>query len=186
MAAPNTSAVLNLPTYTDLKNELSNGLTDVASRISADTANPKKLDDLRIDSKVADKLRQAAERAAKLTNIDRSAEPWIKKIDSIILNTTRAGRDAAEVGDGSTEAAAIEEARTGQPTKGCWHGPKCETEGKGLVDAIGALKDLLTQTSDPAVQTKIKTAISKAEARKQGLDKGAAAWNSSPFKERAT
>jgi hypothetical protein len=164
---------------------LTAGLADVQGRIAADAANPKTLDNLRADLVRADRLRQAADRATKLADIDKAVKPWIQKIDLICTNTTKAGREAADEGDGSTEAAAQKEARTGKPTKGSWHGPKCATEGAGLVDAIRALRELRTRASDPAVLSRIDEAIKKAEERKQGLDAGWAAWNNSPFRDLA-
>ncbi|MEX2261842.1 MAG: DUF4157 domain-containing protein [Bryobacteraceae bacterium] len=181
MSDPDAAAALELPTYGDLRDELTTGREDVEGRIAADAAAPKSLDELRADAAVADKLRQAADRAAKLADTERAAKPWIKKIDDIITNTTAAGRDGADVGDGSSEAAAEEEARTGEQIKGSWHGPKCREHAQGLADAISALEDLRGQTADPAVQASIDSAIERANERKQGLDRGWAAWNSSPY-----
>jgi hypothetical protein len=180
MVSPQVIAVLALSIYEGLKNDITNGLADVQARIAADTAVPKTLEALRADWQVANTLRQNADRADKLANIAKSVEPFIKTIDDIITNTTKAGREDANVGDGSSEAAAIEEARTGLQIKGAWHGPKCQMEAAGLDKAIKALEELLPLAADPALQAEINDAIARAEARKKGLDSGWQAWKASP------
>jgi hypothetical protein len=185
MASPGAAAVLALSIYEGLKNDIAKGLKDIQVEIAADTANPKTLEALRADLQVANILRQNADRADKLANIAKSVEPHINTIDAIITNTTKAGRDAAEVGDGSSEAAAIQEAQTGEPTKESWHGPKCWEHAVGLENAIKALTELRTLTKDQTLFAQIDAAITRATQRKTGLDAGWEAWKKSPFKDLA-
>jgi hypothetical protein len=182
MATPEVITILALPLYGGLKETLEKGIADVQALIDADTGDhPKTLEALRKDLKVADVLRQSAQRADNLANIGKAIKPWIQSIDDIILNTTKAGREEADVGDGNTEDAALAEARTGVQTKGAWHGPKCEMESAGLTKAINALDQLRKQTSDPAILAQIDDAVTRAKERQQGLNAGKQAWKASSF-----
>jgi hypothetical protein len=120
-----------------------------------------------------------------LAVVEKAIEPFVTTIDEIIKNTTKAGRDGADLGDGSSEAAAIEEAKTGKPTKGCFHGPKCKEHAGGLANAIKSLEDHKKLAEEAATKTKIDGIITKAKERKEKLDAGATAWDNSKFKDKA-
>ena len=108
---------------------------EVQRRIDADRTTPKTLEELRADGAEANRLRGTADRALKLGSVDEAIKPFIRTIQEIIKNTTAAGKEAASVGDRTTEAAAEQEVETGKPVKK-WHGPKCAMESTGLARAI--------------------------------------------------
>jgi hypothetical protein len=145
--------------------------------IDSDAGN-RSLSELRADLVRAQRLRQDADRANRLAKIDEAIGPVVKKIGAIIENTTAVGRENPEIGDGSSEAAAKYEAKTGKRVKDKAHGPKCRMESAGLAGEIAKLKDLRTQTGDKAVLDRIDAAVRRGEERKKGLDSGAAAWKS--------
>lgn len=176
VAEASVQAVLALPSYAGLRTELDGKFTAVNALIAADRGDVKQLDQLRADLVQADRLRQDADRAKKLTDIARSIAVPIRQIDDICRNTTKEGREGASVGDGSAEAAAIQEVGTGVRVSNKMHGPKCRAEGNGLAGAIRKLRDLRTQTTDAEVLKRIDDAIKKAEERKTGLDRGKTAW----------
>jgi len=176
LAEAAVQAVLALPSYAGLKTDLDAKLAAVTALIAADNGGTKALSELRSDLVQVDQLRQAADRAQKLTKIDDSIKKPIKEIDDICRNTTKEGREDAGVGEGNSEDAAIQEVATGVRVKGKMHGPKCRTEGVGLTGAIGKLKDLRTQTTEAMVLAKIDDAVQKATKRKTGLDLGKTAW----------
>lgn len=168
--------ILRMPVFAGLASEINDGISDVQARVSADSSSPKNVEALRKDKVAADRLRQSADRADSNSNIANAIQLPIASIDNIVLNTTAAGRDAAEVGDGSSEAAAINEVRTGIMTKGTWHGPKCRMEAQGLSNAEDRLNALKPQAQDPGVLRTIDEALEKAQNRRRGLETGANAW----------
>jgi len=173
-----------LPVYSGLQTELTAGIADLNNRIAADTANPKSVEDLRQDSLVADGLRQSADRAAKLSNVENAIVDPINAINNIIADTGP-GRTGAKVGDGSSEAAAKQEARTGVQVEKKWHGPKCREESAGLAKQIDKLENLRSLTSNRTTLATIDDALERAGERKKGLDTGAKAWEKSPYKHLA-
>lgn len=173
--------ILNLDEYSQLKVEIEKDLKDLKSRIDADKKGVRTLDVLRQDLEVAHKLNRDAQRANNLKNIGKLVQEQIEIIDHIIFNTTKAGREDADVGDGSTEDAAKQEAVTGEPIKGAFHGPKCKDEARGLEKAINSLENFRKfVTDDVALQAEVDAAIKKAIERKKGLDLGWEIWKKSP------
>jgi hypothetical protein len=176
MADSAVQKLLALSSFAGLKAELDKRKPEVDALIAADSGGKKQLAELRSDLVKADQLRQSADRAARNARFPDNVEPSIVQIDAICKNTTKAGREDADEGDGSSEAAAMKEVKTGAPVKEKMHGPKCRTEGAGLAGAITKLRELRSLAPDPSFVATIDAAIKKGEERKSGLDRGAAVW----------
>ena len=175
IAAPDVQAVLALPSFSSLKGRLNTRATVIDTAIGK--LSEKTLSELRADASTARKLRDDATDARSLAKVSQSIEPPLKKINDICLNTTKEGKEDANEGDGSSEAAAKKEARTGEPIKGKAHGPKCKMEAKGLRDAVRILRDLRKLTTEASVLTRIDEAVTRAEGRATSLDTGASKWD---------
>lgn len=176
LAKPPVAKAVALPSSKALQSRLTTRARVIDAALGSLAS--KSLADLRPLADTARKLHQDARDADQLANVSDSIAPALEKIDNICLNTTKAGKEDANEGDGSSEAAAIKEAQTGRPIKGKAHGPKCKMEAKGLRDAIKVLQDLRSLTTDPGVHQRIDAGITKATTRAAGLDTGAAAWDS--------
>ena len=168
-------AVLALATYSDLKSRLDSRERVLQQVIG--TMDTKTLTELRAHAATAQKFLRDVNEAKNLTKIGDTIDPFITTIRDICLNTTKEGKEDANEGDGSSEAAAKKEAETGKPIKGRAHGPKCKTEARGLRKAVAALQQLGSLTTDAGVLERITDAISKADDRAKKLDTGATAWD---------
>jgi hypothetical protein len=174
LAEAPVNRVLALASFSELQSRVRRRKTYVDAAVAA--IADRTLDQLRQDLATAKKLLDDAKAAKGLTDIPNAIKPSIKSIDDICQNTTKEGKFGADVGDGSSEAAAMEEAATGKKVKGRAHGPKCAMEARGLRNEIARLTDLQTEATDPGVVRQITDAITKARNRANALDTGAEAW----------
>ena len=166
--------VLALASVRDLKGRLATRQKHVDTAVAGLAG--RSLDELRQDVATAKKFLADANTAKGLSDVANAVKPSIASIDDICKNTTKEGKDGADVGDGSSEAAAIQEASTGESVKGRAHGPKCAMEARGLRKEIAKLTDLQTQTTDPGVVMLITDAVTKATNRATALESGAEVW----------
>lgn len=157
-----------------LRKEIQDGFNELRKRIS----KQRNIGELRADARFADGLRQATDRARALLDVRKVIRPLIDTINEVVRNTTKEGRPGASEGDGSAEAAALAEARTGEPvSEGTWHGPKCRMEGAALGKAIAGLEEAKKRTGESSVRQQIDEAIAKGKERKSKLDNGADVWH---------
>ena len=174
LAKAPVAQVLALASFSDLKGRLTTRQKHVDTAVAAVAS--RSLEQLRQDVATAKKFLADARTAEGLTDVADAIKPSIASIDDICRNTTKEGKDGADVGDGSSEAAAMEEVRTGKSVKGRAHGPKCAMEARGLRKEIAKLTDLQKQTTDPGIVKQITDAITKATNRANALESGAEAW----------
>lgn len=174
---PNAVPVLQLPDFRSQKEELVNAWAGVAPYEAVEKKDGNPLDRVREWKVCADRLKVASDTAVKLSELPNAMERYVTSIKDIIDQNAKEG---AEVGTGTSEDAAIQEARTGQQVKNRWHGPKCKMDAAGLRGNIASLEALKGAFPEPAAVAKIDAEIKKAEDRAKGLDRGANAWKDSP------
>lgn len=176
---------INLPDFATQKADLIAAMAEVDALLKEDDTAPKSLAQLREKLAVAERLRSTADQAFKLNNVLEAMKPYREKVEDIISQTTSDGRPNANIGNGTAEAAAIAEAKSGEQTKGCWHGPKCRMDSVGLGKAIASLETLKSAFPEPVPKAKIDELIERAKLRQAGLDEGAAQWKASPHYSKA-
>lgn len=114
--------------------------------------------------------KQSTEQAAK-------AQIEVDRIKNVCDENDGTNRENASVGDGSTEAALKQEARTGEPVKGKAHAGKAQNAVNTLTDAVRTLERINPMVSDPTMTARIDAAITRANARIARLQGGLDVWN---------
>jgi hypothetical protein len=107
----------------------------------------------------------------------QEARRRIEEIDAAVgelVAHTGPGRGA--VGDGSTEAAALAEIASGEPTHGRWHGDAAEATVHALRGHVDELRRRAAVAGDPALTARAERVIARAEDRLEALEPAAIAW----------
>jgi hypothetical protein len=105
-----------------------------------------------------------------------SAEDQIKKIDNIIRETSLEGRQNAQIGDGSSEAALVHESQTGQPVGGKGHSQKVAGSINGLNDALSRLRRALDHILDAQRRTEVEAAIQRGQQKLDAMNPALEQW----------
>lgn len=118
-----------------------------------------------------------ARRRASGERVVQEARRRIEEIDTAVgelVAHTGPGRGA--LGDGSTEAAAMAEIASGEPTRGRWHGDAAEATVHALRGHVDELRRRAAQAGDPALTARADRLIARAEDRLEALEPAAIAW----------
>ncbi len=131
------------------------------------------------ERKWMDDARFQRELAKGVSELTAKARSEIERIKNTCEDNDGTNRPNATVGDGTTEAALVEEARTGQPVGGVGgHAEKAATAIRTLQEAVASLEHLKPSVaSDPGVTADITAAIARANQRISALQGGLDVWN---------
>ena len=114
-------------------------------------------------------------------NAVRVAEERVTKIENILRQTSKEGRAKASIGDGSSEAALLFEARTGTPVGGKGHSIKVRQSISDLAQCVAELKTHRRNVLDADLRARVDSAIQRANDRIPGMKAAEQTWS-----ERAT
>ena len=136
---------------------------EAANQFCRDRALPPEEDQQRLDAREARASQQAQQ------DIDR--------IDNIIRETSPEGRPDATIGDGTSEAALLNETNTGQPVGGKGHSLKVRDSLNGLRNAIRSLETAMTRIRDSSVLSRIEAALQRAQVKIRSMEPAERAWS---------
>jgi hypothetical protein len=119
------------------------------------------------------------ELAKGVGDLTAKARGEIERIKNTCEDNDGTNRPNATVGDGTTEAALVEESRTGKAVGGVGsHAEKSTTAVRTLQDAVASLERLKPSlASDPGVTADINAAVARAHQRISALQSGLDVWN---------
>jgi len=131
------------------------------------------------ERKWMDDARFQRELAKGVADLTAKARGELERIKNTCDDNDGTNRPNATVGDGTTEAALVEEARTGRPVGGVGgHAEKAATAIRTLQEAVASLSHLKSAVaSDPGVTADITAAIARASQRISALQGGLDVWN---------
>jgi hypothetical protein len=116
-------------------------------------------------------------RRASAERTVQEARRRIDEIDRAVAELeAHTGPGRGSLGDGSTEAAAMAELESGQPTRDRWHGDAAEATVHALRGHVDELRRRAAQVGDPAEVARVERIVSRAEDRLEALEPAAIAW----------
>jgi hypothetical protein len=105
------------------------------------------------------------------------ASSAVTKIDDVLTQTSNKGRPNAVVGDGSSEAALIYEARTGNQVFGRWHYQKVQDAITALENAVQKIESAMPKFNLPFQKHVAQQAVEQAKQKLTRLRAAQDVWN---------
>ncbi len=162
------------PELADLAAEDAQALQQRLEEIRAEADRIRQEIDQRVQQRAEERAQaEAAERAAV-----EAAEEAQRRLENICDETDGTNRPDAVIGDGTTEAALLEEIQQGRPLGSPQgHHIKAAEAVTGLENALEDLQAARPQVQDPAIGAALDQTIARATERLARLRAAVEAWN---------